>query len=117
YFPWWFRQAGLGKLVGRRTWGGLVGISGTPSVSDGGVTTSPTIAIYETDGTRGIDGDGVDTDVEVTDEPAWMREGGDPQRDAAIDLLLGELETKPFRRPARPAYPDRSGMGLDPADR
>lgn len=117
YFPWWFRKAGLGKLIGRRTWGGLVGISGTPLFVDGGGTTAPTFAFYETDGTWGIEGHGVDPDIDVLDDPALMRNGGDPQLDKAIEVLLDELETKPHRRPARPAYPDRSGMGLAPADR
>ncbi len=116
-FPAYFRQAGLGKLIGTRTWGGLVGISGNPGLIDGGAITVPTFAFYESDGTWGIEGHGVDPDIEVIDDPALMVDGGDPQLDAAIAHLLEELERHPYRPPARPPYPDRSGMGLTDADR
>jgi tricorn protease len=79
-FPAYFRQAGLGKLIGTRTWGGLVGISGNPSLVDGGSVTAPTFAFYENDGTWGIEGHGVDPDIEILDDPARMTNGGDPHR-------------------------------------
>ncbi len=63
-FPALFRQAGLGKLIGMRTWGGLVGISGNPSLIDGGSVTAPTFAYYEKDGTWGIEGHGVEPDID-----------------------------------------------------
>jgi tricorn protease len=116
-FPAYFRQAGLGKLIGTRTWGGLVGISGNPTLIDGGAISAPTFAFYEKDGTWGIEGHGVDPDIEVLDDPAKMVGGRDPQLDAAIDLMLGELERNPYRAPKRPAYPDRSGMGVPERDR
>jgi tricorn protease len=116
YFPYWFKQRGLGKLIGRRTWGGLVGISGNPDLIDGAVVTVPTFAFYEPDGTWGIEGHGVDPDIEVVDDPGKMHGGVDVQLDAAIEHLLGELERNPYRKPARPAYRDRSGMGIPPED-
>ncbi len=116
YLPFWFRAAGLGKLVGTRTWGGLVGIGGTPRLIDGARVTVPNFAFYETDGTWGIEGHGVEPDIEVVDDPALMAGGADPQLDAAIRHMLEELETRPYRPPPRPAYPDRSGMGLSPED-
>jgi tricorn protease len=116
YFPYWFKKRGLGKLIGRRTWGGLVGISGNPDLIDGAVVTVPTFAFYETDGTWGVEGHGVDPDIEVIDDPAKMVGGVDVQLDAAIEHLLGELERSPYRKPARPAYRDRSGMGIPPED-
>jgi tricorn protease len=116
-FPFYFRQAGLGKLIGMRTWGGLVGLSGYPPLIDGGDIECPSFAFYETDGTWGVEGHGVDPDIEVIDDPALMQDGGDPQLDRAIALMLEELETRPYRAPARPAYPDRRGMGLAPRDR
>ncbi len=116
YLPWWFRQAGLGKLIGMRTWGGLVGIGGFEPLIDGGITTPPNFAFYETDGTWGIEGHGVDPDIEVVDDPALMVDGGDPQLDAAIAHMLEELETNRYQPPTPPAYPDRSGMGLPPED-
>ncbi len=117
YFPFLFKRAGIGKLIGTRTWGGLVGISGNPRLIDGGYTSVPMFAFFETDGTWGIEGHGVDPDIEVIDDPSLMVDGGDPQLDAAIDHMLSEIERNPFTPPARPAYPDRSGMGITPEDR
>ncbi len=115
--PYYFRKAGLGKLIGMRTWGGLVGISGNPSLIDGGQTWAPTFAFYETDGTWGVEGHGVDPDIEVIDDPAKMFNGGDPQLDAAIEHMLSELKRNPYRAPSRPAYPDRRGMGIVEKDK
>ena len=116
-FPHYFRQAGLGKLIGRRTWGGLVGISGNPALIDGGRISVPTFAFYDNDGTWGIEGHGVDPDIEVMDDPAKMVDGGDPQLDAAIEHILGELERNGYQKPKRPAYPDRSGIGITEEDK
>lgn len=116
-FPWYFKQAGLGKLIGRRTWGGLVGISGTPPLIDGGNVTAPSFAFYEKDSTWGIEGYGVEPDIEVMDDPALMRGGADPQLDAAINQMLDELKKRPYVKPQRPAYPDRRGMEIPAKDR
>jgi tricorn protease len=116
-FPYLFRQAGLGKLIGQRTWGGLVGISGNPGLIDGGFVSVPRFAFYELDGTWGIEGHGVDPDIEVVDDPALMVDGGDPQLDAAVKLMLKELQRSPYKPPRRPAYPDRSGMGIAEDDK
>jgi len=116
-FPYYFRQSKLGKLIGMRTWGGLVGISGNPALIDNGGISSPTFAFYETDGTWAVEGHGVDPDMEVIDDPAKMVDGGDPQLDAAIAQMLSELEKNPPKIPARPAYPNRKGMGIKPEDK
>lgn len=116
-FPALFKQNAIGKLIGRRTWGGLVGISGNPGLIDGAGVTAPTFAYYEKDGTWGIEGHGVDPDLEVIDDPALMTDGGDPQLDAAIEHMLQELKTNPYKAPARPAYPDRRGLGLRDEDK
>jgi tricorn protease len=116
-FPFYFKQAGLGKLIGTRTWGGLVGLSGYPPLIDGGDIECPSFAFYETDGTWGVEGHGVDPDIEVIDDPALMQDGADPQLERAIALMLEELQKNPYKAPARPAYPDRKGMGLAPKDR
>lgn len=116
-FPSYFRQAGLGKLIGRRTWGGLVGISGNPGLIDGGGITVPTFAFYDNDGTWGIEGHGVDPDIEVMDDPAKMVDGGDPQLDVAIEHMMERLATEAYRAPKRPAYPDRSGVGVTEEDK
>ncbi len=117
FFPFWFREAGVGKLIGTRTWGGLVGLSGNPVLIDGGYMSVPRFAFYNVDGTWGIEGHGVDPDIEVVDDPALMVDGGDPQLDAAIRLMLEEIEEHPYVPTPKPAYPDRSGMGIRPEDR
>ena len=111
-FPWLFRQAGLGPLIGTRTWGGLVGISGNPSPIDGGYIRVPRFGFYENDGTWGVEGHGVDPDIEVVADPSLMVGGGDPQLDVAISEMLKAIEERPFVPAVRPADPDRSGMGL-----
>jgi len=116
-FPYYFRQAKLGKLIGTRTWGGLIGISGNPRLIDGGYTSAPTFAFYEKDGTWGIEGHGVEPDIEVIDDPALMVNGEDPQLDAAIQLMLDELKRNPYIPPKRPPYPDRRGMGIRAEDK
>ncbi len=116
-FPYYFRQANLGKLIGQRTWGGLVGISGNPGFVDGSSITVPRFAFYEKDGTWGVEGYGVAPDIEVLDDPSLMAHGEDPQLVAGVQHLLRELESFPFERPQRPAPPDRRGSGVTPADR
>ncbi|HSR51709.1 MAG TPA: PDZ domain-containing protein [Acidobacteriota bacterium] len=116
-FPAYFKQAGLGPLIGTRTWGGLVGYSGAIPFVDGGATTSPSFAYYETDGTWGIEGHGVDPDLEVLCDPAEMQDGSDPQIDAAVEYLLAEIRRRGDPNPERPPYPDRSGMGIPETDK
>ncbi len=116
-FPWLFKHNKIGKTIGTRTWGGLVGISGNPGLIDGGYVTVPTFGFYETDGTWGVEGHGVDPDIEVIDDPAAMVNGGDPQLDAAIDHMLGEVEKNGYHKPNRPESPNRKGMGIRPEDR
>lgn len=116
-FPYYFRQAKVGKLIGTRTWGGLVGITGVPPLIDGVGVAVPRFGFYKLDGTWGIEGHGVDPDIEVVDDPALMTKGGDPQLDAAITLMQDELKAKPPAPPRRPADPDRRGMGIPEKDR
>lgn len=116
-FPWLFKHHGVGKLIGTRTWGGLVGISGVPGLIDGGYTAVPTFGFYETDGTWGIEGHGVDPDIEVIDDPSLLARGVDPQLDAAIELMLEEIETHGYHPAPRPQDPDRSGMGVTDQDK
>jgi len=108
-FPLYFKQAGLGPLIGTRTWGGLIGISGVPTLVDGGGVTVPTFGIYSTDGRWIVEGHGVDPDIEVVDDPSLMQDGGDPQLERAIQEVMKKLEESPPKRPAKPAYPNRSG--------
>ena len=116
-FPWLFRHARLGPLVGTRTWGGLVGYSDVATLVDNGAVAVPSFAFYETDGTWGVEGHGVDPDVEVVDDPARMQGGGDPQLEKAVELLLQDLATKAHRPVPKPKGPVRTGMGVPAADR
>ncbi|MCZ6596200.1 MAG: PDZ domain-containing protein, partial [Planctomycetota bacterium] len=116
-FPYYFRQAGLGTLIGMRTWGGLIGISGNPGLIDGANPSVPTFGFYELDGTWGVEGHGVEPDIEVIDDPAQMQDGRDPQLLAAIEHLIGQLEGWPFDVRIRPAGANRSGVGVKPEDR
>ena len=116
-FPYYFRQSGLGSLIGRRTWGGLVGISGNPSLIDGTGHSIPTFGFYELDGTWGIEGHGVDPDIEVMDDPTELARGADPQLEAGVAHLLEQLEQTPTAGVARPAGPERSGSGIPDDER
>jgi tricorn protease len=116
-FPWLFKFNKIGKVIGMRTWGGLVGISGNPPFIDGGNTNVPTFGFYEKNGTWGVEGHGVDPDIVVVDDPAKMVDGGDPQLDAAIAHLNGEVKAHPYVRPKRPEAPDRRGMGIREEDK
>ncbi|HEY5062297.1 MAG TPA: PDZ domain-containing protein [Gemmatimonadaceae bacterium] len=105
-FPYYFKQAGLGPLIGRRTWGGLIGISGTPALVDGGSVTAPSFAIFSKEGQWIIESHGVDPDIDVVDDPAQLAKGVDPQLERAIQEALTRVEKNPKRAPA-PAYPKR----------
>lgn len=107
-FPYFFKKAGCGKLIGTRTWGGLIGYTGVPRLMDGGSVIAPTFGIYNTDGEWIIEGYGVDPDIEVIAHPTRLAKGEDPEVDRAVAELLNELKTNPPKAPPKPKYPDRS---------
>ncbi len=107
-FPYYFRAADRGPLIGERTWGGLIGISGVPSLVDGGVVTVPTFRMYGPDGEWFAEGHGVEPDIRVEDDPSALARGEDPQLQRAVTWILERLsETGPVA-PGRPPYEDRS---------
>ncbi len=108
-FPFYFKKAELGPLVGTRTWGGLIGITGTPPLIDGGSVTVPTFGIYNTKGEWIIEGYGVDPDIAVVDDPALMAKGGDPQLERAVEEVLKALKKNPPTQVRKPKYPVRVG--------
>ena len=110
-FPYLFKEAGLGPLIGTRTWGGLIGISGVPRLIDGGIMTAPNLALYGLDGKWLIEGYGVDPDIEVIDDPGIMAQGRDPQLERAIEEVLRLLEENPPVFVDRPPYDDRTAKG------
>lgn len=111
--PWMFRRFGLGTLVGRRTWGGLVGILGFPPLMDGGEVTAPDLAFYTEDGWR-VENEGVPPDVEVEQWPAAVAAGRDPQLDKAIEVALDKLKAEAPRPLPRPAFPVRTRVAGRP---
>jgi tricorn protease len=104
--PWLFRKAGLGPLVGMRTWGGLVGIGGYPQLIDGGWVTAPRWGLYGTEGEWEVENIGIAPDIEVEQDPALVRQGHDPQLEKAVSVILDLLETNPPATFERPPYPD-----------
>ncbi len=104
--PWYFRKANLGPLVGKRTWGGLVGISGYPPLLDGGMVTAPSFAFFSPDGTWDVENKGVAPDVEVEHDPLEVRQGRDPQLEKAVAIVMEQLKKNPTTTPKRPQYPN-----------
>lgn len=104
--PWYFKRAKVGPLVGKRTWGGLVGRAGAPRLMDGGMVTAPSSGVWSPDGHWIAENIGVFPDVEVELDPAIVRQGKDPQLEKAIAIVTEELAKHPVPKPKRPAYPN-----------
>ncbi|MGA7908010.1 MAG: PDZ domain-containing protein [Candidatus Sulfotelmatobacter sp.] len=115
--PWYFRKAGIGPLIGKRTWGGLVGIGGYPELIDGGNVTAPRAAIYGLKGEWEVENHGVAPDYDIDLDPAAWRQGHDAQLDKAIEVVMQELKEHPlpeFKRPAYPNYHEHDDLGANP---
>lgn len=106
YLPWSFRRAKLGPVIGKRTWGGLVGIGGYPSLLDGGGVTAPHFAFWTPEGTWEVENHGVDPDIDIDLDPKAWRAGHDTQLDKAIQVIVEALERNPRPHFQRPAYPN-----------
>jgi len=110
-FPHYFRQLGIGPLIGMRTWGGLVGISHNLPLVDGGVVTLPDFGMWDPEkGTWLVENHGVDPDIEVENTPSAMVSGHDPQLERAIEWALDRLAKNPPKRAERPAYKVQEGL-------
>lgn len=104
-FPYLFKKAEIGPLIGTRTWGGLVGIQGTYGLMGGGGLTSPAFGIYDPDTGKWIaENTGVDPDIDIDDRPDLAAKGQDPQLSRAIQYLQEQLKKgkKTFTRPTPP---------------
>jgi len=108
YLPYLFRQAKLGTIVGKTTWGGLVGVLGYPELIDGGVVTAPNLAFFDENG-FGIENVGTPPDIEVEQWPVDVINGKDPQLEKAIQIVLDELKKNPAKKAPAPQAPDKSG--------
>ncbi|MGB8953250.1 MAG: PDZ domain-containing protein [Candidatus Aminicenantales bacterium] len=103
--PWYFRAAGVGPLVGKKTWGGLVGRAVAPRLMDGGIVTAPSSGVWSPKTGWIAENVGVAPDFEVEHDPSLVRKGKDPQLDKAIELVMEALTKNPVPKPKRPAYP------------
>jgi tricorn protease len=103
--PWLFKYNGLGPLVGKRTWGGLVGIGEIPVLMDGAHVTSPSVGFFSPKGEWDVENHGVEPDVTVEQDPAAVAAGHDPQLEQAVALALDALAKAPPTTPKRPAFP------------
>ena len=106
--PWYFHHVGLGPLIGKRTWGGLVGIYDYPTLMDGGVVTAPRVAFFNTEGQWDVENHGVAPDIQVELDPHAWREGHDTQLEKAVDVVMKELGSNPPQTPKHPPFPDYS---------
>jgi tricorn protease len=104
--PNYFRRAGVGKLIGKRTWGGLVGRAGAPPLMDGGIVTAPSSGVWSPAGEWDAENVGIAPDIEVEHDPELVRKGVDPQLEKAVDVVMAELAKNPVPKPKRPAYPN-----------
>ncbi len=107
-FPWRFRYMKLGQLIGKRSWGGVVGIRGSQPLVDGGTLNVPEFSRYDLAGKEWlIEGKGVEPDIVVENDPAKEFAGIDEQLDKAIAVILEKLKTEEKNLPAVPPYPKR----------
>ena len=107
--PWYFRRAKIGPLVGKRTWGGLIGIYDYPQLIDGGIVTAPRVAFYSPEGEWDVENNGVAPDIEVELDPRAWRQGHDLQLEKAVEVVMEALRKNPPPQPRKPAYPNFYG--------
>ncbi|MFZ1085358.1 MAG: PDZ domain-containing protein [Terracidiphilus sp.] len=113
--PWYFKKAGIGKLVGTRTWGGLVGIGGYPQLLDGGFVMAPRYAIFGLNGNWEVENHGIAPDVTVEELPKDFAAGHDRQLETGVQMVLDELKAHPvpeIQVPAMPNYHQSDGLGI-----
>jgi tricorn protease len=104
--PWYFQRAGVGKLIGKRTWGGLVGRAAAPELMDGGFVSAPSSAVWNPNGQWEVENRGISPDIEVELDPELVQKGHDPQLEKAVQVVMEELNKNPVLQPHRPAYPN-----------
>jgi tricorn protease len=104
--PWLFRNQQLGTLVGKRTWGGLVGVGNYPVLMDGGNVTAPSFGFFSPKGEWDVENHGVAPDVEVEMNPMQVAAGHDPQLERAVAIAMEQLQKTPAAEPRKPEYPN-----------
>ena len=108
--PYYFRKLQLGPLIGTRTWGGLIGISGNPGLVDGGTVLAATFRFLGTDGRWAVENEGVAPDIEVIDRPELLSAGRDPSVEKAVEVLLAKLKEQPPAQITTPVAPNDFGQ-------
>ncbi len=103
--PYYFQKLGLGPVIGTRTWGGLIGISGNPALADNGTVLAATFSFFDTEGRWAVEDIGVVPDIEVIDRPELIAAGRDPSIERAVQELLAALERNPPRPIVVPPAP------------
>ncbi|HEX2643958.1 MAG TPA: S41 family peptidase, partial [Thermoanaerobaculia bacterium] len=106
-----FKRAGLGPLIGTRTWGGVVGIGDRGPLIDGGAISVPESASASPEGQYIIEGYGVDPDIRVENDPKSVIDGRDPQLEKGVEVLLEQMAKEPRKLPTRPAPPVKTQAG------
>ena len=104
--PWMFRHTHVGTLVGKRTWGGLIGVSQYPTLMDGGQVTAPNFGFFNPAGQWDVENHGVAPDVEVDQDPKSVHAGHDPQLERAVAIALEQMQKNPAPQPHRPPFPN-----------
>jgi tricorn protease len=107
-FPQMFRQAGLGPLIGKRSWGGVVGITNRGNLVDGGVVNVPEFALTDPAGNWIVEGHGVDPDIVVENDPKSLIDGKDPQLERGVAEVLKQIKANPKKWPTRHPDPVKS---------
>ena len=107
--PWMFHYNKVGTLVGKRTWGGLVGVGSYPPLMDGGSVTAPSFGFFNPEGQWDVENKGVTPDVEVELDPKAMQDGHDPQLERAVAVAMQQMKDHPAPVPHRPAFPNYNG--------
>jgi tricorn protease len=105
--PWYFRRGGVGPLIGKRTWGGLVGgLGGSPQLMDGGSVSPPSVGFWDPEKREWVaENTGISPDIEVEHDPQAVRQGRDPQLEKAVEVVLEALRKNPTPKHQRPAFP------------
>ena len=112
--PWYFQRAGVGKLIGKRTWGGLVGRAAAPELMDGGFVSAPSSGVWNPNGQWEVENRGITPDIDVELDPELVRHGHDPQLEKAVQVVMEELKQNPVPHPHRPAYPNYHSQAAAP---
>jgi tricorn protease len=107
-FPWMFKESKLGPLIGKRSWGGVVGITNHGPLIDGGQVNVPEFGHADARGQWAVEGHGVDPDIVVENDPASVIAGRDPQLERAVEEVMKKLGPHKVGLPPRPPAPVKS---------